>query len=85
MTPVAEEPKAEIDKGVSRSVLRIFDAAFLLNEDAWLLQLAPPGNRFHNPETIRRLTKHIGQAQSGLAALKRELRRKRKRVDNGLS
>ncbi len=71
--------KPEIDKRISAPITRIFDAAFLLNEDAWSLQLAPPGNDYHNPETIPRLTKHVAQLQSALAALKRELRKKRKK------
>lgn len=81
----ATATKPEIDKRIAEPVLRIFDAAALLSDDSWFLQLAPPGNPHHNPATIERMTKHLAEAQSALAALKRYMRQSEKRSRNGVS
>jgi hypothetical protein len=81
----ATATKPEIDKHIAEPVLRIFDAAALLCDDSWFLQLAPPTTQYHNPATIERMTKHLAEAQSALAALKRYLRRTQKRSSNGVS
>ena len=70
-----EEPP--ISKPVKAAVTRIFDAAFLLSNETWSLQLAPPGNRFHDPKVIGRIEKHLARTQSGVAELRRAMREKK--------
>ena len=66
-----------ISKPVKAAITRIFDAAFLLNNDAWSLQLAPPGNRFHDPKVVARIETHLARTQSGLTELRRAIREKK--------
>jgi hypothetical protein len=58
-----------------KAVQQIFDAAHQLYNEAWFIQMAPPGHEFHRPADIQRAADSIAKAQSGIAALRRAVRR----------
>lgn len=57
------------------AIAAMFHECAVLDNSMWNLQLAPPGNQYHNPESIEVLAESLTKMQRGLSCLKRALKR----------